>query len=133
MGKTFWLWHFFCNSLSTTYLSSCHLKSEIFWIKYFESSESNPFHRSAFVRHVQNLTQKKLSYHVKNLFSFFLSFKAIRCGNCATTDICHPFSLDDVLGVEQLQIEKNDIIPSTTSQWARKIKKVQSKKPREIK
>ena len=51
----------------------------------------------------------------KILFSFSLSFQTEMCG-ITVTDICYPFSLDDVLRLEQLQIEKMTSSPASLHQ-----------------
>ena len=61
----------------------------------------------------------------KILFSFSLSFQTEMCG-ITVTDICYPFSLDDVLDLSSYTDRKNDIIPclSTSNQHTKNGKKL---------
>ena len=65
----------------------------------------------------------------KILFSFSLSFQTEMCG-ITVTDICYPFSLDDVLDLSSYTDRKNDIIPclSTPNQHTKNGKKLCKKK-----
>ena len=64
----------------------------------------------------------------KILFSFSLSFQTEMCG-ITVTDICYPFSLDDVLDLSSYTDRKNDIIPclSTPNQHTKNGKKLWKK------